>query len=121
MRTPHGRYAEYHTSADDLSFIDPGRLAESIELVRSIVGILERDRVVRSLAPMGEPQLGRRGLYAPVGGGTGRAPDQLSMLWVLNQADGRRSLVDIAMRSGLPFAAIADAADTLAAAGLLEG
>jgi aminopeptidase-like protein len=43
------------------------------------------------------------------------------MLWVLNQADGRRSLVDIAMRSGLPFAAIADAADTLAAAGLLEG
>jgi aminopeptidase-like protein len=121
MRTPHGRYAEYHTSADDLSFIDPGRLAESIELVRSIVGILERDRVVHSLAPMGEPQLGRRGLYAPVGGGTGRAPDQLSMLWVLNQADGRRSLVDIAMRSGLPFAAIADAADTLAAAGLLEG
>jgi aminopeptidase-like protein len=119
MRTPHGTYPEYHTSADDLAFIDPARLAASIELVCSIVGILERDRVVTSLAPMAEPQLGRRGLYSPVGGATGRAPDQLALLWVLNQADGTHRLVDIAERSGLPFERIADAADALQAAGLL--
>jgi aminopeptidase-like protein len=121
MRTPHGTYPEYHTSADDLAFLDPAGLGESIDLVRSMVGILERDRVVRSLAPMAEPQLGRRGLYAPIGGATGRAPDQLSLLWVLNQADGTRSLVDIAERSGLPFSGIADAADALDAAGLVSG
>jgi aminopeptidase-like protein len=120
-RTPHGTYPEYHTSADDLSFIAPARLAESATLVRSIIGILEADRVVTSLATYGEPQLGRRGLYAPIGGATGRAPDQLALLWVLNQADGRRSLVDVALRSGLPFAAIAEAADRLTAAGLLAG
>ncbi|OGO54951.1 MAG: peptidase M28 [Chloroflexi bacterium RBG_16_72_14] len=119
MRTPHGTYPEYHTSADDLAFIDPARLAASVELVRSIVGILERDRIVTSLAPMAEPQLGRRGLYSPVGGATGRAPDQLALLWVLNQADGAHRLVDIAARSGLPFERIADAADALQAAGLL--
>ena len=118
-RTPHGTYPEYHTSADDLAFIDPGRLAESSALLRSIIGILEADRVVESLAPYGEPQLGRRGLYAPMGGATGRALDQLAILWVLNQADGTRRLVDVALRSGLPFAAIAEAADALGAAGLL--
>lgn len=118
-RTPHGTYPEYHTSADDLAFIDHDRLAESAALLRSILGILDADRVPESLAPYGEPQLGRRGLYAPMGGATGKAPDQLAMLWVLNQADGTHSLVDIALRSGHPFTVIAEAADALETAGLL--
>lgn len=118
-RTPHGTYPEYHTSADDLAFIDRDRLAESAALLRSILGILDADRVPESLAPYGEPQLGRRGLYAPMGGATGKAPDQLAMLWVLNQADGTHSLVDIALRSGHPFTVIAEAADALETAGLL--
>jgi aminopeptidase-like protein len=31
MRTPHGRFAEYHTSADDPSFIRPDHLARSLQ------------------------------------------------------------------------------------------
>ena len=119
MRTPHGTYPEYHTSADDLDFIDAGQLADSVALVRSIIGILERDRIVRSTAPLGEPQLGRRGLYPSVGGATDRVPDQMALLWVLNQADGDHSLVDIAERSHLPFERVADAADVLGAVGLV--
>ena len=38
----------------------------------------------------------------------------MALLWVLNLSDGRHSLLDIAERSGLGFAAIADAADALA-------
>jgi aminopeptidase-like protein len=41
------------------------------------------------------------------------------MLWVLNLSDGSHSLLDVAERSGLAFAAISDAARSLEKAGLL--
>ena len=43
----------------------------------------------------------------------------MALLWVLNQSDGAASLLDIAERAGLPFPLIAEAAETLAAHGLL--
>ena len=43
----------------------------------------------------------------------------MAMLWVLNLADGSNGLLDIADRSGLAFATIADAAENLERAGLL--
>ena len=44
----------------------------------------------------------------------------MALLWVLNFADGRHSLLDVAERAGLPFATIRVAADALLAAELLE-
>ena len=118
-RTPHGEYPEYHTSGDGLDLIRPGALAEAVEALSDIVGILDRDGVYRNLQPFGEPQLGRRGLYAAIGG----APDaeaQRALLWVLNLSDGRFSLLDIAERSGLSFGAVRLAADRLVEADLLS-
>ena len=43
-RGVHGEYPEYHTSADDLSFVGPDQLADSLSLLIKIVGLLERDR-----------------------------------------------------------------------------
>jgi aminopeptidase-like protein len=119
MRTVHGTYPEYHTSADDLRFVRPDRLQESLEACRAVVRILEADRVYLNLSPKGETALGRRGLYSPIGGSD--APvDRLAMLWVLNLSDGSHSLLDVAERSGLAFAAISDAARSLEKAGLLQ-
>ncbi|WP_462188848.1 winged helix-turn-helix domain-containing protein [Frankia sp. CcWB2] len=42
------------------------------------------------------------------------------MLWVLNLADGTRSLLDIADRADLPFDTVAAAADALAGVDLLS-
>ena len=42
------------------------------------------------------------------------------MLWVLNQSDGTNSLLDIARRAEMPFAVIAQAAETLHEHDLLE-
>ena len=114
MRTPHGTYPEYHTSADDLGFVHPDSLAESLAICR----LLERNDIYRNLRPKGEPQLGKHGLYGPIGGASGK-PDQLAMLWVLNQSDGTRSLLDIATRSGLRFDQLLTAAEALSEAGLL--
>ncbi len=123
MRSPNGTFPEYHTSADDLDFVRPEHLARSYAALERIAAVIEGDALLRSTAPYGEPQLGRRGLYAAIGGtgpgGTERGFDQMTLLWVLNLADGRHTLLDMAERAGQPFAAVRAAADAAAAAGLL--
>lgn len=118
-RSPEGCYPQYHTSADDLDLVRPEFLAESLRALQRIVVVLEANRRYRNLAPKGEPQLGRRGLYASKGGYQGIPHGQLALLWVLNQSDGKHSLLDIAMRAGLDFATIRKVARRLVAAGLL--
>jgi aminopeptidase-like protein len=116
-RTPPDRFAEYHSSADDLDFVRPAALGESFERYLDVIEILERNRAYLNLSPKGEPQLGKRGLYRSVGGGSfTEAP----LLWMLNLSDGSNDLLAVAERSGLPFGEIADAADALLEAGLLS-
>lgn len=118
-RTPNGGYPEYHTSADNLDFIKPAALAESLMTCSAIVNILENNLSYVNTSPKGEPQLGKRGLYRKSGGQKDIGQRELALLWVLNLSDGRHALLDIAERSGLPFAEIHAAAADLAAAGLL--
>jgi aminopeptidase-like protein len=119
-RTPWGRYPQYHTSADDLSLISADRLAESLELYQRVIDVLEGNRVFLNLSPVGEPQLGRRGLYGSLGGATDGREREMALLWVLNQSDGRHSLLDIAERSGIAFPRLLQAADVLLGASLLR-
>jgi aminopeptidase-like protein len=118
MRGRHGQFAEYHTSLDDLSFVQGPRLAESYAVLSAIVSALQHDLRYTNLQPFGEPQLGKRGLYRAVGG-TGLPGLQFAMLWVLNMSDGKHALLDVAERSGLSFSNIKVAADLLVEHGLL--
>ncbi|MEM1056910.1 MAG: DUF4910 domain-containing protein [Bacteroidota bacterium] len=118
-RTPHGEYPEYHTSADDLSLLSPEAMEESLHAVLEIVHAMDRNARYTSTQPLGEPMLGRRGLYEPVGGKPLAPEAQRAMLWNLNLADGQHDLFEIADRSGLPFDAIRGAADRLLDAQLL--
>jgi aminopeptidase-like protein len=119
-RTPHGTYPEYHTSADDLDFISAPQLGRAFTAAAAITATLDADRTWRNVSPKGEPQLGRRGLYRSVGA-LPMQPDGLdyALLWVLNLADGRHSLIDMAQRSEMPFPTLVTAAELLAGAGLL--
>ena len=157
-RTPWGRYPEYHTSDDNLDFVEAEALAESLLVYLEVAAALDggcydsgcydsgcyegepdtqrgrpdaasgartspsRDGtpVFRNLAPKGEPQLGRRGLYSTLGGGDDGRERQLALLWVLNQSDGTNSLGDIAKRAGIDETLLGEAADALLAAELLE-
>jgi aminopeptidase-like protein len=119
MRGRHGQFPEYHTSADNLTFVSPERMSESLRIVRGIVDVLQGNGKYVNLEPFGEPQLGRRGLYRALGGTD--IPDlQLAMLWVLNLSDGQHSLLDVAERSGIDFRAVRVAADALLEHGLLR-
>ena len=112
-RTPHGEYPEYHTSGDTPDFVKPAAMVASFEAARAILDVLERDRLVTSTNPKGEPRLGKRGLYRQVAGQANAKPDELALLWVLAYADGAHSLLDMAIRAKTPFARIEAAARVL--------
>ena len=119
MRSVWGTFPEYHTSADNLDFIHPMQLARSLRVCAGIADVLENNRRYRNLNPYCEPQLGKRNLYRSTGGES-IGTEINARLWVLNFSDGENTLLDIAERSGLPFATINSAAELLCQGGLLS-
>jgi aminopeptidase-like protein len=120
QRSKYGDIAEYHTSADDLTFIRPEHLLQSYRSVLKTIEVIENEGIYRSTNPKCEPQLGRRGLYRATGGNRNIEAENMAMLWVLNLSDGTRSLLDIAEASNLPFSVIARTARLLEHHDLLD-
>ena len=119
MRSPNGAYPEYHSSADDLSLVRPDCLQQSLDMLWQVVEAVEGNLVYQSLNPKGEPQLGKRGLYRAMGGHQTQEFDQMTLLWVLNLADGEHSLLDMAERAQLPLQKLRAAAEALLEAKLI--
>ena len=122
MRSPPGSFPEYHTSADNPGFLRLQSLTDSLELLERLISILENDAIWVRTNPYGEPQLGRRGLYAQQDNhDPSHCPgfDQETLLWVLNLADGQHSSFDMAELSGKPFMSVVAASAALAEEGLL--
>jgi len=119
MRTPFQQFPEYHTSGDNLDFVRTDMLIDSLSKCLSIFNVLEHDARYRNLYPKAEPQLGRRGIYRALAERQNDGAKEMALLWVLNQSDGRHSLLDIAERSQLPFEKIQQAAGILEQGGLL--
>jgi len=119
QRSRFGEIPQYHTSGDNLDFIRPKYLAQSYRVIVDTLDLIENDGVYSNTMPKCEPQLGKRGLYGPVGGNKGTAAAAMAMLWILNLSDGRHSLLDIAERAELPFTVVRDTAQQLQQHGLL--
>jgi aminopeptidase-like protein len=120
MRTPHGRFPEYHTSADNLDFVKPAALADSLTTCLAVLETLEANRYYMSTNPRGEPNLGKRGLYRATGGFAHGGDTELALLWLLNLSDGQHSLLDIAARSGRSVDSLRKGAELLQSHGLLS-
>jgi len=119
-RTPHGMFPEYHTSADNMDFLQPEQLTDSLRACLDILNLLEKNRTYLNQKPMGEPKLSKYGLYDTIGGSADIPAMQNALLWLLNLSDGENDLLDICDQSGLPFEDIASAAAALHQQGLLE-
>ncbi len=135
-------YPYYHTSLDNLEFVSAANLVETLKLYLMAIEKLEQNRTYRSLNPVGEPMLGKRGLYPKMGGAIKQkiadssvhgerryAVDVGNIIfgneldairWVLFYADGQTPLLDVAERTCLPMGQLYDAANKLVAGGLLE-
>ncbi len=118
MRTKYGEYPEYHTSADDLSFVTPEALAGSYQMYLRCFEALEANRCYRCKT-LGEPQLGRYGLYPTLSTReSGLAARQLVDL--LAYSDGHHDLLAIADKLGKPIWELQSSVQKLMKAGLLE-
>jgi aminopeptidase-like protein len=113
MRTPHGEFPEYHTSADNLDFVKPACLAEAFFVYTAIIDTLENNRTYINLNPKCEPQLGKRGLYKAISGQADNKSREMAMLWLLNLSDGEHSLLDIAQKSSISIEVLKNIADIL--------
>ena len=135
-------YPYYHTSLDNLEFVSAANLVETLKLYVMVIDKLEQNRTYLSLNPVGEPMLGKRGLYPKMGGtikqntadssvhgerryavdaGNIILGNELDAIrWVLFYADGQTPLLDVAEKVGLPMGQLYGVANKLVAGGLLE-
>jgi len=118
MRSKYGEYPEYHTSLDDLNFVSPAGLQGGFEVLRDCLELIEENRVYVS-TNLGEPQLGRRGLYHTLGT---KSPHRSAneILDFLAYADGSNDLIDINRIIGVPVRRLYSIAQTLEAEELIE-
>lgn len=120
MRTPYGKFAEYHTSDDNLKFVQPQFLGDSYSKYLQTIFVLENNKKYLNLNPKCEPQLGKRGLYRQIGGQKITKNSELAMFWMLSLSDGLHDIIDISEKSGLEFEVLLETAQKLEKSNLLK-
>jgi aminopeptidase-like protein len=118
MRSKYGTYPEYHTSLDNLSLISPQGLAGGFGALQRCISLIEANGTYRATC-LGEPQLGRRGLY-PTLSRRGSGLQVQTMMNILAYADGQRDLVSLAEQIGVPAETCMRIVAKLLKEGLLE-
>ena len=102
MRTKYGEYPEYHTSLDNLiDVVTPEGLSGSYYALTRALEALERNLYSR-VTVLGEPQLGKRGLYPTLSTKSSGAEVRL-MMNLITWSDGSRSLLEIAELCSVPI------------------
>lgn len=118
MRSKYGCYPEYHTSLDDLTLVTPAGLAGAFVALRDCLRLLEANHTWQTTV-IGEPQLGKRGLYPTISVANG-ARAVRTMMNVLAYSDGSRDLIELADAIGASALECVPIIDQLAEHGLLE-
>jgi aminopeptidase-like protein len=112
-RSKYGTYPEYHTSADDLiNVVTPQGLQGAFDVYIRCIERIEnkewsetsKNRALRSGCPLmqiiGEPQLGRRGLYHEMGHGHNPYSSR-EIINIIAYCDGSNDAKDIAAITGI--------------------
>lgn len=93
MRTKYGEYPEYHTSLDNLDLVTASGLQGSYDIYTQCLTLLGNNYKFK-IKCLGEPQLGKRGLYPTLS--TKESGNLVrDMMDFIAYADGTRDLVDI--------------------------
>lgn len=118
-RTKYGEYPEYHTSADDMGLISPVGLQGAYETMILWIECMENNRKYK-MTVLGEPQLGKRGLY-PTISQKGSYDEISAMMDLITYSDGKNDLFDISNIIGVPPFNLIPIVKKLADNNLIEG
>ncbi|MDP3934682.1 MAG: DUF4910 domain-containing protein, partial [Candidatus Giovannonibacteria bacterium] len=118
MRSKYAAYPEYHTSLDNLSIISPESLDGSYDVLKDCLELIENNYQYHAVY-LGEPQLGKRGLYPHLS----TSSSWVSVMDTLNflaYADGVNDLADISNIINVPVWKLYPLAAKLQTAGLIR-
>ena len=119
MRTKYGQYPEYHTSLDDLdNVVTPNGLDGGYWSIRKAIEAIERNKQYR-VTVLGEPQMGKRGLYPTLS--TKKSGEQARLMMdVISLCDGENTLLQIAETLITPIWELYELVDKLVEHKLLQ-
>ena len=116
-RSKFGEYPEYHTSADDMRLVSPEGFQGSFDVMTEVITALEGNKKYKT-AVLGEPQLGKRGLY-PTVSKKGSYGEVKAMTDLIAYSDGKMDLIEISDRIGVDVGKLIEIAEKLSEHGLL--
>lgn len=118
MRSKYATYPEYHTSLDNLDLVTAKGLQGSYDVAVKCLELLEHNRTYVTTT-IGEPQLGKRGLY-PTGERSLYTPKSKMIVDILAYADGTNDLIEISNKIGVAPWEMYSIVETLIEHGLLK-
>ena len=112
IRTKYGKYPEYHTSLDDLeTVVTPSGLDGGYWAIRRAIDALEHNKNY-IVSVLGEPQMGKRGLYPTLS--TKKSSEEVRLMMdFISLCDGNTSLLNIADKLNIPIWDLYDLCDKL--------
>tara|TARA_Y100001937_G_C7135846_1_gene339937 strand:- start:678 stop:1988 length:1311 start_codon:yes stop_codon:yes gene_type:complete len=133
-RTAYGEYDEYHTSADDLNFVQENYLNHTYIFLKNFISdmdsksehffnLSEKKFKVQKKYTKAEVNLGEKGLYTNIGGVAGlkgKNNHVKAIKWLMNYSDGDYNLGNISMMSKTNLEYLNDVALNLTERGLLK-
>lgn len=117
-RSKYGVYPEYHTSADNMGLISPAGLQGAFETIAQWICCMEANHNYK-MTVLGEPQLGKRGLY-PTISQKGSYDEVTTMMNFITYSDGKNDLFDISEIIGVPPYKLISIAEKLVKHNLME-
>ncbi|MDD4910391.1 MAG: DUF4910 domain-containing protein [Candidatus Omnitrophica bacterium] len=117
LRSKYGVYPGYHTSLDNLDFVTAEGLSGSYEVLRECLKLIEENRRYK-INCLGEPQLGRRGLY-PTISKKYSADKVKKMMDFIAYADGVNDIIDISNKTNIPIWELYSVIEKLTESGLI--
>ena len=122
-KSKYHEYPEYHTSADNLQFVTANALLSTLELYKDLINKIENSKIPSRNMNFGEYQLGKRGLFPNTSGflkssimKTTNSEEYSEDLidafgWIMNLADGTKTVDTISRISGISLAVISEGID----------
>ncbi|KHM51678.1 hypothetical protein NZ47_09175 [Anaerovibrio lipolyticus] len=117
-RSKYGEYPEYHTSKDDMGLISPSGLQGAYETMQRCIEALEGNNKYK-IQCLGEPQLGKRGLY-PTISQKGSYDEVTAMMNFIAYSDGTNDIVDISNLIRTPVSNLIPIAQKLSKSNLIK-